>query len=235
MKTILIIQNDAHEGAGQMASAISRHGYESNYVMGTAAEHAALLHERFSGLIVLGGAQGAYETDKYPYLEDQMHVCRDFIEADKPIAGFCLGAQLLACAVGGKVLPNERKEIGWYDITLTDAAADDPLMRDHPQTLLAYHFHGDYIQDVPGGVNLASSKMTGCQLFRYGSTAYGFQYHVEADQPLVEVMCRNNRGYMSTNGFESQAVIDQSKIHMPTFEWHSGKVLDRWLDLVSTS
>lgn len=233
MKSVLIIQNDPHEGAGQMASALSRRGYDSHYVLGSTVDQAMPKPDRFSSLIVLGGAQGAYETDIYPYLEYQMRVCRDFIEAGKPIAGFCLGAQLLACAVGGKVLPNEQKEIGWYDITLTGAAADDPLMRDHPQTLLAYHFHGDFIQDVPGGVNLASSKMTGCQLFRYGPNAYGFQYHVEADQPLVEVMCRNNREYMSTNGFESQTVIDQSRIHMPTFEQHSGKVLDCWLDSIT--
>lgn len=233
MKRVLIVQNEEHEGAGQLASLLTIRGFEPYYVHGYAADYGQLRPDRFSALVVLGGAQGAYETDQYPYLLDEMQICRAFIQAGKPVAGFCLGAQLLACAVGGKVLPNERKEIGWYEIVLTDAAADDQLMAAHPQRLLSYHFHGDFIKEVPGGTNLASSKMTECQLFRYGSHAYGFQYHAEADQPLVEVMCRNNSAYMSSNGFESQTIIDDSKVHLPTFERHCGKVLNRWLDIVS--
>lgn len=232
MKRVLIVQNDEHEGAGQLASLLTNRGFEQHYVFGYAADYGQLLPDRFSALVVLGGAQGAYETHQYPYLLDEMQICRSFIQASKPVAGFCLGAQLLACAVGGKVLPNERKEIGWHEIVLTDAAADDQLMSDHPQRLLSYHFHGDVIEEVPGGTNLASSKMTECQLFRYGSHAYGFQYHAEADEALVDVMCRNNSTYMSSNGFESQMIIDESKLHLPTFERHCGKVLNRWLDLV---
>jgi GMP synthase (glutamine-hydrolysing) len=75
--------------------------------------------------------------------------------------------------------------------------------------------------------------MTECQLFRYGTNAYGFQYQVEADEPLIEVMCRNNNAYMAKNGFDSQNIIADSKVHLPTFERYCGKVLNRWLDLVA--
>jgi GMP synthase (glutamine-hydrolysing) len=136
MKPVLIVQNDEYEGAGQLASLLSNRDFETRYVHGYATNYAELTPDRFSGLVVLGGAQGAYETDTYPYLLEEMNTCRAFIEADKPIVGLCLGAQLLACAVGGKVLPNDRKEIDWHDIVLTDAAADNQLMHDHPQSLL---------------------------------------------------------------------------------------------------
>ncbi|HYN00289.1 MAG TPA: type 1 glutamine amidotransferase, partial [Aestuariivirgaceae bacterium] len=180
MKPILIVQNDHHEGAGALATLIAERGLEQHSVLGSKADYTKLPSGAFGALVVLGGAQSAYETDKYPYLLVQMQLCRDFIAAGKPIAGFCLGAQILACAVGGEVVPGKRKEIGWYDLVLTEDGTNDPLMQEHPRKLLSYHFHGDVIANVPDATRLAFSDMTECQLFRYGEAAYGFQYHAEA-------------------------------------------------------
>jgi GMP synthase (glutamine-hydrolysing) len=233
MKPVLIIQNDAKEGAGQLATLLERRGLTRRQVMGPDADYSELGAGPFSALVILGGAQGAYETKEYPYLLDEMRLCEAFMEAGKPIAGFCLGAQILACALGGKVLPNKRKEIGWYDLVLTDDAANDALLQDHPKSLLSYHFHGDFIKDVPGCVNLASSAMTENQLFRHGSNVYGFQYHAEVDRPLLEIMCRNNSDYLSANGLEAEKIIAESGANLPEFERYCGAVLNRWLDLSS--
>jgi GMP synthase (glutamine-hydrolysing) len=232
-KPVLVIQNDAKEGAGQLATLIAERGLEQDPVFGYDTDYDRLRAGDYSALVVLGGAQSAYETEEYPYLAREIALCQDFMQAGKPIAGFCLGAQILARALGGEVVPGAEKEIGWYDLTLTGAAADDALLQAHPKTLLSYHFHGDRIEDVPGAVNLASSAMTACQLFRYGATAYGFQYHAEVDQPLVEVMCRNNADYMASNGFDVEAIIAESRGHLPAFAKACKGVLNRWLDLVS--
>jgi GMP synthase (glutamine-hydrolysing) len=233
MEPILIIQNDAKEGAGQLATLIAGRGLEQETVFGYDTDYGRLSADDYSALVVLGGAQSAYETDEYPYLSREIALCQDFMQAGKPIAGFCLGAQILARALGGEVVPGAEKEIGWYDVTLTDAAADDSILQAHPKTLLSYHFHGDRIEDVPGAVNLASSAMTACQLFRYGTSVYGFQYHAEVDQPLVEVMCRNNADYMASNGFDAEAIIAESREDLPAFAHACKGVLNRWLDLVS--
>jgi GMP synthase (glutamine-hydrolysing) len=82
-------------------------------------------------------------------------------------------------------------------------------------------------------VNLASSNLTDCQLFRYGANVYGFQYHAEVDQPLLEVMCRNNADYMASNGFDAEAIIAQSQENLPTFAGACKGALNRWLDLVT--
>lgn len=233
MKPVLIIQNDAKEGAGQLATLIAARGLQQETVFGYDTDYDKLSADDHSALVVLGGAQSAYETDEYPYLSDEIALCQDFMEAGKPVAGFCLGAQILARALGGEVVPGAEKEIGWYDLDLTDSGSDDALLERHPKRLLAYHFHGDRIETVPGAVNLASSALTDCQLFRHGDNVYGFQYHAEVDAPLVEVMCRNNADYMAANGFDAEAIIAESRENLPAFAEASKHVLDRWLDLVA--
>lgn len=232
MKPVLIIQNDAKEGAGQLAILIADRGLRQETVLGYDADYDRLKPEDYSALMVLGGAQSAYETEEYPYLTREMELCRGFMDADKPIAGFCLGAQILARALGGEVVPGAQKEIGWYDLTLTDAAAEDGILGAHPKTLLAYHFHGDRIETVPGAVNLASSALTECQLFRHGANVYGFQYHAEVDGPLIEVMCRNNADYMAANGFDAEAIIAESEEKLPAFAGACEEMLRRWLDMI---
>ncbi len=231
MRPILIVQNDAHEGAGQLNALLAARTINHETVLGYSTRYDLLSPTVYSGLVILGGAQGAYETDKYPYLKKEMDLCCAFIDADKPIAGFCLGAQILARALGGDVVPNQQKEIGWYDLSLTEAAANDRLMVHQPKNFSAYHFHGDVIKGVPGAVNLASSEMTEWQLFRYDLKVYGFQYHAEANQHLIEIMCRNNSDYMATNGVDSEALIDESRAKIQVFERHCAEVLNKWLDL----
>jgi GMP synthase (glutamine-hydrolysing) len=230
MPPILIIQNDPHEGAGQLSGLLAERKIKHDTVFGCVAQFRSLSPKAYGGVVVLGGAQAAYETDKYPYVQNEIDLCSSFLDAGKPIAGFCLGAQILARALGGDVISNEQKEIGWYDLTLTKAARDDPLMHDQPNRFAAYHFHGDVIKQVPNALNLATSEMTEWQLFRYGRNAYGFQYHAEADQELIETMCRNNAQYMAANGFDPNVVIEESRKRIGDFERRCADVLKAWLD-----
>ena len=123
MKPVLIIQNDAKEGAGQLATLIAERGLGQETVFGYDTDYGKLASDDYSALVVLGGGQSAYETEAYPYLTDEIALCHDFMQAGKPIAGFCLGAQILARALGGEVSPGATKEIGWYDLVLSEAAA----------------------------------------------------------------------------------------------------------------
>ena len=96
MKPVLVIQNDAKEGAGQLATLIAERGLQQDTVLGFDTDYDHLDPADYSALVVLGGAQSAYETEAYPYLARQMALCQEFMDAGKPIAGFCLGAQILA-------------------------------------------------------------------------------------------------------------------------------------------
>lgn len=230
---VLIVQNDPYEGAGLLSTLMAKRGINQHVVQGFHAPYAELSPRRFGALVVLGGAQSAYETQTYPFLEREMDLCRAFVDANKPIAGFCLGAQLLAVALGGEVVAGTEKEIGWYDLNLREDANNDALLKDHPRTLLSYHFHGDVIRHVPGSAVLAASALTECQLFRHGTNAYGFQYHAEVNRALLDEMCRNNVDYLAENGIDAEELIGVSRTHLPEFERHCRTVLEHWLDLSS--
>jgi GMP synthase (glutamine-hydrolysing) len=231
-KPILIIQNDTKEGAGLLTDLMSERGLSHDRILGEKADYSAFEAKDFGALVILGGAQSAYETEIYPFLKREMDLCKSFIEERKPVVGFCLGAQIIACALGGRVVAAEQKEIGWYDLHLTNGASQDPLLSTHPQKLLAYHFHGDVIELPPGAINLAYSDLTNCQLFRSGNSVYGFQYHAEADLALIQDMCANNASYIAANGFDREAIVQRSKEHILGFARANTRVLGGWLDLI---
>lgn len=230
MKPFLIIQNDAEEGAGQLQSLLDQRQLIYQIWLGWEAQYADIKPSDYCALVVLGGAQGVYEVDQYPYLIDEIKLCQAFIKADKPVIGLCLGAQILATALGGKVEQNTQKEIGWFEIALSDEAAEDDLLKDLPKSSMAYHFHGDYFKLPAACVGLASSSITECQLFRYKQNVYGFQYHAEADLPLIEVMCKDNEEYMNSNGYDLQTVLNETQEYLDDYLLRCKSILEKWID-----
>jgi GMP synthase (glutamine-hydrolysing) len=230
MSKVLVIRNDANEGSGQLGRLIDARGYDQDEVLGWEADYASLKPSEYAGLVVLGGAQGAYETVSYPYLADEIKLIRAFVNDDLPVIGLCLGAQLLATALGGAVKQNTQKELGWFDIQINADGQHDDLMKHHPETAEAFHFHGDFFDTPPDCENLASSDLTGCQLFRFKGNVYGFQYHVEVDYPLIKVMCLNNVDYMAENNVDAQAVVDESRLKLDAYINRSANILDAWID-----
>lgn len=232
MKPVLVIHNDVREGAGQLDRLLLARGFEQNNALGWEVDYAMLKPGDFSGLVVLGGAQSVYEAEAYPYLRDEINLIRSFVDAGIAVIGICLGAQLLATALGGKVQPNVSKELGWHDLTINEEGRRDGLMCMQPETALAFHFHGDFFTLPPACVCLASSAMTGCQLFRYKENVYGFQYHAEVDQDLIEVMCMSNIDYMAEDEVDAYAVIDQSKKLIADYMQATASILNAWIDFM---
>jgi len=227
MQPVLLIQNDADEGAGLLASLLGQHGIVQHYHLGWELNGAPSADD-YAALVVLGGVQSAYETEEYPYLRDEMSCIRSFLDAQKPVLGICLGAQLLASAIGGEVRANTQKELGFGDITLSPDAANDPLMKELPHSFPVFHFHGDYFPLPPDAQALASSALTECQLFRHGS-GYGFQFHLEIDQPLLTIMCNNNRDYMAANGSNADEMIAGSADFLDESGRYTTTILERWI------
>ncbi len=232
MKKVLIIQNDVKEGAGQLQQLLRERKIEVEVIFGWNLPPDMAVETIYAGMVILGGTQAVYEKTAHPYLENQIMLCQDIINSGLPILGICLGAQILGAALGGEVKPNAEKEIGWYDLTLTQEAQEDPLLSGYPAVAPAYHFHGDFFNLPPTCIRLAQSEMTYCQVFRFRENVYGFQYHLEVDQALIETMCHNNAEYMNKNGFDANTIIKQSLAHIEQFKHNNATVLNHWIDLL---
>ncbi|HLA85346.1 MAG TPA: type 1 glutamine amidotransferase [Thermoguttaceae bacterium] len=146
---------------------------------------ASLPLDDAAGLVVLGGPMNVDEVAEYPFLAAEVEWLREAARRDLPVLGICLGAQLLAKALGATVRANERKEIGWYEIELTEAAGRDTLLADCASRQMVYQFHGDTFTLPPGAVHLARSAWCENQAFRFGRAAYGLQFHIEVTPAMA--------------------------------------------------
>ncbi len=133
------------------------------------------------GLVMMGGPMGAYETDKHPFLAAECNFIAELVRRERPVLGVCLGAQLLAKALGGRVFPGHGSEIGFGSVDLTAAGGQDPLFGSIEPSVPVFHWHGDTF-DLPAGATLlASSAEYPHQAFRFGNCAYGLQFHIEPE------------------------------------------------------
>jgi GMP synthase-like glutamine amidotransferase len=147
--------------------------------------------ESFDMLTIMGGPMGLYEDDIYPWLTTEKAFIRKAIDTGKKAIGICLGAQLLADALGGKVTENRQKEIGWHPIQLTPQEKQSSVFASLPNEMMVFHWHGDTFLLPPGAVKLASSGVCENQVFRYGDHVLGLQFHLEYSTDSIERMLSN--------------------------------------------
>jgi GMP synthase-like glutamine amidotransferase len=139
----------------------------------------------FEGLIVMGGPMGAYEEDVHPWLRSEKSLIREAAQAGHPVWGVCLGAQLLAAALGARVYPGEAgAEVGMLPVELTDEALADPVFAGAPRSFPTLQWHGDTFELPDGATLLASSPAYPSQAFSYRN-AYALQFHLEVTPELA--------------------------------------------------
>ncbi len=128
---------------------------------------------------------GVHDTPSYPSLAAEQSLLRASVKSGLPTLGVCLGAQLLAAALGARVYKGPALEIGCGHVSLTPAGLEDPVLGGAGATVPVVHWHQDTFALPSGGVHLARSSLYSNQAFRAGRHAYAFQFHVEVDQALA--------------------------------------------------
>jgi GMP synthase (glutamine-hydrolysing) len=126
------------------------------------------------------------DREQHPHLTVELELIREAIDLGLPVLGICLGAQLIATALGARVYSNQVKEIGWYPVFPTPAAMEDALFNNFGKVEHIFQWHSDTFDLPAGAVHLASSQTCPTQAFRYGTTVYGLQFHLEVDERLIE-------------------------------------------------
>jgi len=184
---VVAFRHISFEGLGLIQPALEERGIEVEFADLFRGGPAPAGVAGASGLIFMGGPMSV--NDDLPWLPIEMQFIRDAAERGQPVLGVCLGAQLIAKALGARVYRNPIKEIGWFDIRLTDAGRQDPLLSalDDPETVLQWH--GETF-DLPTGAQwLACSEVCRHQAFRVGSSIYGLQFHLEVTPEIVADWC----------------------------------------------
>ena len=143
----------------------------------------------FDWLVIMGGPMGVGDEARYPWLAVEKDLIRRSIAAGKILVGVCLGAQLLAEALGARVYPHREKEIGWMPITLTPAGQASPVFGFLPLSLPVFHWHGDTFDPPAGAVQLARSAACEQQAFLYEGRVLGLQFHLESTPESVAGIC----------------------------------------------
>jgi GMP synthase (glutamine-hydrolysing) len=185
VRKLLVFQHSAAEPLGVLDPLLRRTGFRVRYVNFGRDPRAQPDVSRYDGLVVLGGPMNVDQADAYPHLHTEIAAIREAMRLQVPVLGICLGAQLLATALGATVRPNLVREIGWYRLQLTAAARADRLFRHFDGSEHVFQWHA-YTFDLPAGaVHLASTPTCSHQAFRFGERAYGLQFHLEADEALI--------------------------------------------------
>ncbi len=179
MRTALAIRHVHFEDLGSFAAPIATAGYHVRYLDLGLDELRPQDIVTADLLIVLGGPVGVYESHLYPILDEELEVLRCRLAAGAPTLGICLGAQLMASALGAQVAPGSAKEIGWAPVNLTEAGQNGPLR--HLDGIPMLHWHGDAFDLPPAAECLASTALCPNQAFALGRATLGFQFHPEVD------------------------------------------------------
>lgn len=184
--------------------------------------------EQFDWLIIMGGPMNIYEEAEYPWLITEKKFIRESIDAGKIILGICLGAQLIAEVLGGKVISNNYKEIGWFPVSKTVEAKDSVFFKSLPDEFIAFHWHGDTFEVPPGALRLAESSACKNQAFEYEGRVLGLQFHLESSKESIQRLIENCRDeIVDGNYIQNESKILEQKINLQNLEGYMNTLLDK--------
>ncbi len=181
---ILVIMHVDSEGPGSLGSFLTSAGVRLQVARLYQGERLPDDTSHLSAVISMGGPMNVYEEDKYPFLREETSFLHRVINADMPVLGICLGAQMIAKAAAARVTRSPKEEVGWGLIRLTDAGRSDVLFQGFPQTLEVLQWHGDMFHIPENGALLADGTDCPHQAFRCRN-AVGLQFHVEVTGDIL--------------------------------------------------
>jgi GMP synthase (glutamine-hydrolysing) len=229
---VIVLQHAESENLGTIEDALVAAGVAFEYVRTFDGQPIPGDTDGSSGLIVMGGPMGVYETDRFPFLIQEMKLIEAFLKAQRPILGVCLGSQLLAAALGAKVRKGKRKEIGWFLVERSPASTHDRLWSGQPSRFVAYHWHGDIFDLPEGAVPLASSDLTQVQSFCHDSLAYGILFHLEVTERHIWKMLKEFAGEIQQENLDAEGILLQAGFLVPPLQQIGATIFRRWTELV---
>jgi len=218
---VLIIKNIASEGPGTIEEHLLAEKLPYSMIDLGKGDGAPPL-STFTHLVIMGGPMAVYEMEQCVFLKNEALLIERAVKKNKHVLGVCLGAQMVAHALGARVYAGRQKEIGWYEVALTDEGMRDPcvsqLAFDGRKSAQVFQWHGDTFDLPAGAARLAASGIYPNQAFRYSDRVYALQFHIEVTPVIVLDWLRNEREIdLNKVSSESTRIYDPYRVRAMNF------------------
>jgi len=228
LKTAVAIRHVHFEDLGTFEAVLTASGYRIHYYDLGMNELWTLDPAVPDLMVVLGGPVGVYETEAYPFLEEERHLLEKRLASGRPTVGICLGAQMISAALGAKVAPMGHKEIGFSSLSLTEAGRVGPLR--HLEGVPVLHWHGDAFEIPEGASSLATTALCSTQGFAIGQNVLGLQFHPEVDACAgIERWLIGHAAELAAARIDPCALRDDAARHGPALREAARKMFAEWL------
>ena len=230
----LILQNAAGEDHGILGPLLNERGWGQQVIPLYKGAAMPGNWNDFDLLLVMGGPMNVYEEETCPYLARETQVLKEALASGPPVMGFCLGAQLMAKACGAGVRKGAEKEIGWYEVNLTDAGRADSLLNAFPESWTVFQWHGDTFDIPEGAVRLFTSGNIPNQAMRIGEMNYGFQFHFEVTRKMIAQWLESGREELDSLGIKGSArrILSRADHMLPPLHKQAQIFFKRYLERV---
>jgi GMP synthase (glutamine-hydrolysing) len=225
---VLILQHVSAEGPGRIRDTLESLGASCDIRRVDLGASVPRALGPFAGLVIMGGPMSVYESSRHPHLRDELVLVEEALRQRTPILGICLGSQLLAAALGARVYPSGRKELGWFDVHLTDAGRSDHAFVGSADPFRPLHWHRDIFDLPSGAVSLARSALTDHQAFRAADHALGLLFHLEVTLAQVADMAHAFAAELEESGIDGSALVEESAPCASNLEPIASRVFTQW-------
>jgi len=230
-KICVAVRHVAFEDLGLLGPLVAARGYDVRYHDAGIDPFGAEMLVEPDLVIVLGGPIGVYETETYPFIVAEIAAVAARIRANKPMLGICLGAQMMAAALGARVAPGPVKEIGYALLTLTTAGKRSVLAPLVGAPVL--HWHGDNCELPAGCECLASTPHCPVQAFARMPNQLALQFHLETEPARFEAWLVGHTVELGKAGIDPRKLRNEARALGPALRDVGSKVLASWLDTVA--
>ena len=227
-QTALAIRHVAFEDVGTLTPVLTERGYSIRYLDAGIDPINTKVLSSADLVIVLGGPIGVYETDRYPFLTHERAAIAARLALGKPTLGICLGAQLMAQALGAEVRPTGRVEIGYGWLQLTEPGRTSVLADLESTPVL--HWHGDQFEIPEGASRLAQTPGFPNQAFAIGTRILGLQFHLETEHAQIERWLIGHAHELATHRLDPGILREGAAQFGPRLARIAGQVFGAWLD-----
>jgi GMP synthase (glutamine-hydrolysing) len=234
MKTVLAVRHVAFEDLGSFAAVFERRGYAVEYAE-AGMDDLARAHPREPDILaILGGPIGANDDADYPFLKDELALLERRAKSGRPVLGVCLGAQVMARALGARVYPARAKEIGWAPIALSAEGRKSCLAALVPGGEPVLHWHGDTFDLPDGAVRLASTDVCPNQAFAWGRAWLALQFHAETTPRGLERWFIGHTVEIAASGVSLARLRADTAAWGASLEARGAACLERWLQAIES-